>query len=264
MLVFRKKNMRKIGIIGCGWLGLHLADYLKSNSEIFTTTTSEYKNKELIQRRFHSEVVRFSDDEISNDHQKWEILNVLDAIILTVPFSKKTDFEALQNRFQNISQFIKGFEKPLFLMSSIGIYPQINQEISESSLPENLLDTNIFGVEKLMKQNFPQINILRLGGLMGEDRYLSKYKISNPNQVVNHVHYSDVCLVIEKMMSLNLTSKTYNIVSPKHPMKQEIIDFQQQLQHTENLIPEGRVIISKLSEQELSFEYQCPNPILFV
>lgn len=255
--------MKKIGIIGCGWLGLHIAKKLSLNNIIYTTTTSENKKNELNKMGYHPEVIQFWDHEISQEFKSWKSLKDLDVIIITVPFSKRTSTKLLKNRFENLSLFIDGFKKQLFLMSSIGVYPQVEMEISEKTLENKHLNPSILFVEELVKEKFPKVNILRLGGLMGGSRVFSNYKISNPNQIVNHVHYEDICLIIEKMIQKNSNSKTYNIVAPLHPTKQAIINYQNDLEESLGIQKNGRRILSKLSEDELNYQYIHTDPRKF-
>ncbi|WP_312323349.1 epimerase [Soonwooa sp.] len=252
--------MKKIGIIGCGWLGFRMAKHFAPTNDIFATTTSYDKVKMLSEQGFKTFKIDFDADEFLKPNEIW---NNLDVVIITIPFSKSADFEDLKKRFENLSSFLKDFEKQIFLMSSIGIYPQIEQEITENNLDENLLNPNIFGIENLMKKNFSQINILRLGGLMGDDRYLNKYKIKEPQQIVNHIHFEDISRVVEKMIDENLQSKTYNFVAPLHPTKQQVLDFQ--TKNIETKIGEsfGRKIISTHLENDLKYEFLHPNPRKF-
>lgn len=255
--------MKKIGIVGCGWLGLHIAKYLSRNNKIYTTTTSEEKNAELLEKGFNSITIQFSDYEIFQENSSWNVISDLDTILITIPFPKRTSVDLLKNRFENISSFIKGFKNQLFIMSSIGIYPQVEMEIRENTLEEQLLNSNILFVEKLMKRNFPQINILRLGGLMGVDRILSKYKVSNPDQTVNHIHYEDICMIIERMIIKDSKSKIYNVVAPFHPTKQEIINYQKGVSEPFETQKFGRKILSDWLENDLDYKYKNPNPLIF-
>lgn len=252
--------MKKIGIIGCGWLGFRMAKYFASKNEIYATTTSDDKVKMLSDLGFQTFKIDFDADEFLKPNEIWKNLDV---IIITIPFSKSADFEVLKKRFENLSSFLKGFDKQIFLMSSIGIYPQIEQEITENNLDESLLNLNIFAIENLMKQNFPQINILRLGGLMGDDRYLSKYRIKEPQQIVNHIHFEDISRIVEKISNENLQSKTYNLVAPLHPTKQQVLDFQTKNIETEIEGNFGRKIIPEYLENDLKYEFLHPDPRKF-
>jgi Trk K+ transport system NAD-binding subunit len=52
--------MKNIGIIGCGWLGLHLAEHLSGFYQIYTTTRSEGKKEQLSSKGFEVSVIDFS------------------------------------------------------------------------------------------------------------------------------------------------------------------------------------------------------------
>lgn len=247
----------KIGIIGCGWLGIRLAKHLSLNNEIYVTTTSIEKVSEL-NSYFHSFCINF--DYLKPE--KWEILSQLDVIIITIPFGKLLKQNFLENRLKNLQYFIKDFKNQLFFTSSIGIYPSISAEFDEKT-PSELLQPELFFVENFLKNYFPQTNILRLGGLMGDNRIFSKYTVTDFHYVVNHVHYQDVCLAIEKMIAQKIHSQTYNIVAPKHPTKQEIINRQKGLNIALTEFPSGKIISAKKLENELNFEFSLPNPIDF-
>lgn len=256
--------MKKTGIIGCGWLGMHLARHLSNNHKIYTTTRSESKKSEIINQGYQSDIVIFRDDRVSQEYSPWPILKSLDYIIITIPFSKKTDTELLLNRFENLSLFLKGYNNPIFLMSSIGIYPQVEIDITENNLEIDQLHPGFLSVERFIKDKFPQVNILRLGGLMGGSRIFSKYPLTIPDQIVNHIHYEDICTIIEKMIELELTEKIYNVVAPLHPMKQEIINFQKGTDvDTSEFRAHGRKILSENLIDELNYEFLHPDPTIF-
>lgn len=254
----------KIGIIGCGWLGIKIAEHFKTENQIFVTTTSTAKELEIKAKGLNSFVMRFSEQEVFQEGKPWEIINALDIVIITVPFSKMASITQLKNRFSNLCLFIKGFEKQIFLMSSIGIYPQCELELKETTLSQDALEPSIYYVEELMKNKYPQINILRLGGLMGADRVFSNYEVSNLNQIVNHIHYEDICNIIERMIQLNTAGKTYNVVAPLYPTKSEVIHFQKGQKGNETTEkPFGRKVLSELLQTELQYHFIRPNPIAF-
>ena len=117
----------------------------------------------------------------------------------------------------------------------------------------------------MIKNNYPQINILRLAGLMGDKRLLCNYNISDVDSIVNHIHYIDICSVIYKMINSQSQSKIYNVVAPIHPTKKEIIDIQKNNIVLEKYEPTiiGRKISSSKLIQELDFTFQYPDPRYF-
>lgn len=253
-----------IGIIGCGWLGLKIAKHLKQEHDIFVTTTSKTKENHLQDLGLNPTLINFLDSDIIENHNYWERLHEIDSLIITVPFSKRTSITLLKNRFSNLSLFIDNFDKQVFLMSSIGIYPQTDIEITETTFTEKDLNPSILFVERFMRERYPQINILRLGGLMGANRVFSNYKVSNLNQVVNHVHYVDICNIIEKMIALKISNKTYNVVAPLHPTKSAVISYQKgDKAHEEIDDSFGRRVQSDKLQTELEYRFTYPNPITF-
>lgn len=253
----------KVGIVGAGWLGLRLARHLEENFVVHTTTRAVDKFERLKLINLHPTLIDFSGEQVNIGMRSWSELHELDVLIITVNFSKRTEIPVLKNRFENVKRFLDGFDKQLFLMSSIGVYPQVEAEIDEDTLPHDDLQPNIWSVEQQMRNAFPQINILRLGGLMGDDRYLSKYKIKETGQVANHIHYEDIAGVIEQMIQVQSSHKTYNVVAPEHPTKQEILDEQLGLSDSGTPTPFGRIVSTKKLEKELGYTYKHPNPRFF-
>lgn len=95
----------------------------------------------------------FSDETVQNIKPWWQI-EKMDTIIITIPFSKKTPRSNIENRLTNLCSFIRGFKGQLFLMSSIGIYPNTKIEIKEDTYPENLLQKNLVFVERTIQNIF--------------------------------------------------------------------------------------------------------------
>jgi nucleoside-diphosphate-sugar epimerase len=257
--------MEKLGIIGCGWLGKKIAKSASEFYEISTTTTSAEKLIDLKNQNFNPYLVKFSDNE-NLDYKN--LFSECDIIIITIPFSQRTPIPILEERFKNIIKFIGDFKGQLFICSSTGIYPQLDKIVSENSIPENLLNQNISTIEKLMKSTFPQINILRFGGLMGEDRYFSKYyqnkEIAEPNQVVNHTHYEDICEVFLKLIKLKIKGETLNVVSPEHPTKIEVFNCQTKNNCEENDAKKsGKRVSPERLIQKINYKFLHPDPAKF-
>ncbi len=253
--------MKHLGIIGCGWLGNHLAHHFSPHFQIHTTATSIEKVELLKKQKYATTQMLFPDDISSSISPQWDVLEKLDAIIITIPFGKNTDIDRLKNRFENICSFIKNYQNPLFLMSSIGIYPDIEMAISENTFTESELNQNILTIEHLMKSTFLQINILRLGGLMGGSRQLKNYPVKDLEKPVNHIHYEDICTIVETMLQKNIQSKTYNVVAPLHPSKAEVIE-QKIVTEIKNF-QKSRCILSDRLIKDLDYHFIHPNPVFF-
>ncbi len=250
--------MKKIGIIGCGWLGNHIAERLSNQYEIYATTTTESKVEDLQSKGYHTTLVSFP-NELDPEMKEWDAAKKLDAIIISVPFSGIRGAQIPMNdKRENLLNFLGDFKGQVFLTSSTGVYPETEKDFTEDDKPAQEVESESFILDK-----FPQTNILRLAGLMGDQRLLKNYNISNIDQLVNHIHYSDICSVVNKMLDNHSESKVYNVVAPIHPNKEEVINAQKDLPYSGERTDVGRTISPNKLIEELDFKFQYPDPRYF-
>lgn len=255
--------MKKAGIIGCGWLGTRVALQLMPEYKIWATTRSHERSNELGKLGILPQIVSFNSEFLQETGFPSSPVSQSDVLIIAVNFSKKQPTEQLLTKFQNIAAFIGPYTNPLFFMSSTGIYPQEATWITEDTFPASELHSALWEVEQLATQLYPQVNILRLGGLMGDDRFLSKYSIKDTHEPVNHIHYTDVAGIISKMTARGISSQTYNAVAPQHPQKQQVIDFQTTGTFDKEVQAKGRKVSSEKLIAELGYQFIYPDPIYF-
>ena len=251
--------MKKIGIIGCGWLGSRIAGSMSGQYKIYATTTTKNKADELSSKGFNASVASFPDFQLEEKITPWTEIKDIDILIITIPISGKSCCaSSLYNRIQHLFSFIGDFKGQMFVMSSTGVYPDIPGEYAE----ENLSTDNVPG-ERMMKNRYPQVNILRLSGLMGDNRLLKNYTVSNSEAPVNHIHYEDICRVIKKMIETGSEGTLYNVGAPQHPSKAQVINAQQNLKSFGETIGEGKIILSSKLVSELDYTFKYPDPRAF-
>lgn len=253
------KNM-SIGLIGCGWLGKRMANKWKSNNTLYTTTTSINKIQALEVAGLQPTLINFEDEKSFKSQLPWKVLSMLDVIIITIPISIRRNFnpDQIEFKIKNLASFISGYDKQVIFTSTTSVYPNTKQEFREADVPVQ----NAF-VENLICKHFPKANLLRLGGLMGDNRQLSNYNVKNIEAPVNHVHYSDVISVSEQLISKQLHNTVYNVVAPLHPSKQEVIAIQQNKKIEPVKIEGGRLISSAKLITELEYAFIHPDPRYF-
>jgi len=251
--------MKKIGIIGYGWLGERIATAMSDRYTICTTTTTQDKADELNAKGFCAKVAHFMDYQLTEPYPQWEEIQNMDALIITIPVSEKSCcVSSLYNRIKNLSLFIGDFKGQMFLMSSTGVYPDISKDLTEEDVPVEKVSG-----ERLVRNTYPQVNILRLGGLMGDHRLLKNYTVTNADAAVNHIHYTDIVRVISEMIEKGSKRKLYNVTAPMHPSKNQVIHAQKDLPDIEADEVKGKKILSSKLISELDFVFRYPDPRYF-
>src|SRR6218665_1539303 len=151
--------MKNLGIIGFGWLGNHIAERVSDRYDIFATTTTPAKAQDLNTKGYNATLVNFP-DELDPEMKPWEVSKDLDAIIISVPFSGLRGAQIPMNdKRQNLLNFLGDYKGQLFLLSSTGVYPEIDKDFIEDDKPAQEVESENFILEQ-----FPQTNILRLAG----------------------------------------------------------------------------------------------------
>ncbi|PXW17726.1 hypothetical protein C8D70_10148 [Chryseobacterium sp. CBTAP 102] len=251
--------MKKIGIIGYGWLGERIASSLSGKYVLSATTTTENKADQLNNKGIHTVIASFPDYQLTEPYSQWSDIENIDVLIITVHISeKRCCVSSLYNRIQNLSSFIGDFKGQMFLMSSTGVYPDFPKEFTEEDIPWE----NVPG-ERMLRNKYPQLNILRLGGLMGDNRLLKNYNISNLDHAVNHIHYADISGIISEMIEKKTQSKLYNVTAPIHPAKSQVINAQKNITEDEELEVKGKKVLSSKLVSELNYVFQYPDPRTF-
>lgn len=240
----------RIAIIGCGWVGTRLSSYLKEkNHHVLVTTTSTDKISDL--QKISSKVHLLDFSTATN----FDFLNDIDVAVFSMPISRNDwhkGFETLN----------KIFPKTI-LFSSTGIYPTENKIFTEKDTGN--LRSDIVASENLVRGKYPETNILRFGGLMGDNRSLqnifrNKFP-DNPYKKTNYIHYEDILTIVEKLIHSNKKAEIYNLVAPEHPTIAEVL----QLENFEpNLIQQNqRIISSEHLIQDFNYKFIHPNPKYF-
>lgn len=242
----------KIAIIGCGWVGKRLAKYLtERNHHVSVTTTTPDKITEL--KTVAAEVHLLDFTEVSET----DFLNDAEIAIFSMPISQNSwhqGFESISNVFPKT-----------ILFSSTGIYPQQNRIFTENDtdhLREDILNSEMKVLEK-----YPQTIILRLGGLMGDERSLKNFfknkTVPHPEKLVNYIHYEDILASINLLLHSDKAAGIYNFVAPEHPSMGEILNIEDKNTMVQADLSSQRIISSELFVQEFSYTFIHPDPKYF-
>ncbi|MBN3521584.1 NAD(P)H-binding protein [Algoriphagus lutimaris] len=225
--------MKTVGIIGLGWTGLPLAQYLKSKSwEVIGSTTTDQKKQELEQKGLKVVTLKMNPHPEGKGFQK---LFQSEYLVINIPPRSRvqsSDFYLEQLKYLKSMINQAGSKKVLFV-SSTGIYPSAPRAkaYDESFLltRENTGNPTLWDAEQMITNSADfDLTILRFGGLMGEERVPGKY-FSGKEQVkghtrVNYIHQDDAVRMIAWILENDLWDEIYNGVAPIHSVKKEIFE----------------------------------------
>ncbi|MGI9547342.1 MAG: SDR family oxidoreductase [Flavobacteriaceae bacterium] len=221
---------KKIGVLGCGWLGLPLAKSLvKKGYVVYGTTTNSGKLTDLEKDGIIPILFRLHPEEIKEP--ALEFLNQLDILVINVPPGIRRDpgrryFDEMKLLATHIKK--NGVPNVLFV-SSTSVYGNAEGEINEgtSLTPQTESAKQLAATERLfIEDKNLSTTIVRFGGLIGPRRHpvnqlAGKTDLRNGDDVVNLIHLSDCIQLLEAIIQNSWWDEIFNAVYPDHPRKEE-------------------------------------------
>lgn len=216
---------KKIGIIGCGWLGLPLAEHLLGlGYSVAGTTQSQEKCALLTQKGIEAHQL---EQEDFKKPQSW--LRSCDYIILNIPPSQFQEDYA-----STLVELMKNCANPtkVIFTSSTSVYADNNCEVNENTPIEGGKRNGkwVIDAEDALRQLLgKRLTILRLAGLVGGKRHPVKYMSGKTypgaNTPINLIHLDDCIQIIIALLESNKWGEIYNACSPDHPPKEEYYTY---------------------------------------
>ncbi len=215
--------MKKISVLGAGWLGSPLALQLKSNGhELKVSTTTPEKISFFNDNEIESFIVNVGSENDADNLNK--LLSDTDILIITIPPGRTQQVEGnYVDKIKAVIPFIEKHSiKEVVYTSSTTVYLSLQGLVSEKTpiVPISEMDQQIFEIENLLLNNSNfNATILRLGGLIGEDRHpvqfiIKREIIGDANNPVNMVHRNDIVRFVEKIVESEIPNEIFNIVAP--------------------------------------------------
>lgn len=278
MQIIQEKHPKKISvsILGCGWLGLSLAESLiEKDCEVWGSTTTIDKIELFKQKKIIPEIINLNPEwpkDVSIDYLRTEVL-----IICFPPKLRSNGELFFMNQIRSLAKNLNQFsaDKVIFT-SSTSIYPSLNKEMSESEADEKHI---FFQAESILRVKANElgkkINILRLSGLMGHGRIPCKYfsgkkGLKNGDTPVNYIHRDDVIQIICMILEGTIWNETLNITAPFHPSRSEVmakcsaetIYEKPEYIKSDEVVP-FKVISGAKFQRLMDYTFQYPNPLDF-
>ncbi len=268
--------------MGCGWLGLPLAEFLLQKGFLVKgSTTSPEKLAVLAERGIQPFLINLQAlDRLNDKLDDWRDFWQTDILIINIPPRIDTQGNELH------ASHIRYFTYPLLYsdvkiiyVSSTSVYPENGQTVTEDSA---VTASNVMvKAEKILLEELtlkaanrpPRTTVLRCGGLMGYNRIPGKYvagKTINTGHVpVNFVHRDDVVRIIHEVIRQEKWGEIYNVVAPQHPIRREV--YAQNVKtlgyapplYDDSSVPAFKVVNGEKLIRELNYSFLFPDPVLF-
>lgn len=270
--------MKKVSIVGLGWLGMPLAHALSrrgyqvvgSKMTLDGVEAARMSGIECYPLELVPELICEPDDLDA-------LLNV-DALIITLPASHTVSGGGegyfLAVRMLVDSALAHGVPRIIFT-SSTSVYGSSCGVIRENAplQPVTAAGRVLMDLEQWL-HGLPNtsVDILRLAGLVGPERYpgnflAGKTDLSGGDHGVNLVHQEDVIGAILLLLQRPKGGHVYNLCAPHHPRKRQFYPRQAArlgvtppVFSAENEPKGERLVDGELICKELGFEYQYPDP----
>ncbi len=267
----------KISVLGCGWLGLPLAESLLGKGyKVKGSTTTQSKFTKFLEKGIDPYYLNLTPIIQSSD-----ITGFLESELIIINIPPGTRTKSALFHIEQMQHLVPHLEKSsaqyIIYVSATSVYSNTNGEVKEEDVTEihHAENKTLATAEKMVSEiSDKKVTVLRCAGLAGYDRLLIRHfagrkGLTIGEERVNLIHRDDVIGIIEAIIEQEKWEETYNICSPIHPLKKdfykelaerfdydqpEFIDAEQQSFRIVN--------IEKLtSEVEYSFKY--PDPMEF-
>ena len=222
--------MKKISILGCGWLGLPLAKSLINKGfSVKGSTTSEAKLAVLESANIKAHSIRLTENEVMGNMEAF--LSESEILIIDIPPKLRGD--GAEHFVTKIGTLIPFIEKSpinhVVFISSTSVYADDNSIVTENSQPEPDTESGrqLLATEKLLEGNANfKTTVIRFGGLIGENRHpihflAGRKNLENPEAPINLIHQNDCIGIIEAVIAQNTKGEVFNAVAPFHPTRKD-------------------------------------------
>ncbi|GGA99177.1 SDR family oxidoreductase [Agarivorans gilvus] len=268
--------IKRISIVGCGWLGLPLAQNLLQQG--FHILGSRRQLAELAE--LHHLGIEAYQLELNPEIDSNNIAALLDCdlLIINIPPRRKTntaEFHIAQ--IQHLLDAAERYQvKRVLFISSTSVYGAQQGLVDESTprQPETNSGKALKQIEDdlLSRQAF-QASVLRFSGLVGGQRkpgrFLSGKTVSGASSPVNIIHRDDCIALISRLIHRDQWGECFNACSDQHPQKQAFYNLAaQQLGVAPPQFDQqggsNKIISNHKIKSSLNYQFQFPDPMAWL
>lgn len=267
-------EVKRISVLGCGWLGKALALDLRGKGYIVKGSRRHVLEDDEL-KQCGVEMYRVDVQDVKTDYDSADFFNS-DVLIINFPpgrTAEQTGKHVLQ--IKNLLPVLRRYDvKKTIFISSTSVYPDSNREVFEEDAenPEKPGGQALLRAEQMMMdEEGLQTTVIRFGGLIGYDRVPGKFlagkkELKDGNAPVNLIHRDDAIAIIHRVLELNKFGVVYNAVCDAHPTRRQF--YTRAAQKAGLALPEFReeadcrykIVKNDKLKRELHFQFTFPDP----
>lgn len=269
--------MKTVSILGCGWLGLPLAEYLLGKGYGVKGSTRTPETLGILEATGIEAYYLSLDPELSGGDG---VDRFFESGVLVVNFPPERREDIVDFHTSQIRSLIARIEespiKKVVFVSSTSVYPELGREVfeDEESPPEKASGKALVIAERLLLDNPEfQTTVIRFGGLIGYDRkpgrFISGRKgLTGGDSPVNLIHRDDCILIIERIVEKGIYGEIFNACADLHPRRRDYYTAQAlKIGVPPPVFQDGgeagfKIVRSDKLKRLLEYEFKYPDPSL--
>ena len=268
---------QKISILGCGWLGLPLAEQLISDGFSVKGSTTNAAKLSLLSSKNIDPFLLELNPAIKGGRIKEFFSSEI--LIIDIPPGGKDDkvsFHTKQVRSILEETASSSVQKVIFI-SSTSVYGNTNRQVTEDDElnPDRESGKALKSVEEMLfaADSFEK-TIIRFAGLIDDDRnpvkfFAGRKNIPGGSIPVNLIHRKDCINIIRWVIKQNAWNEIFNACSDLHPSKREFYtaaaDKLNQPAPAFIDTDDGyKIVNSDKLKRRLGYKFLYPDPLMMI
>lgn len=256
-------NEKHIGIIGCGWLGTQIGQYLidKGYQVVGTRRSDNGLNK------LKSLGITPHELDLATSFKLGPLADCGTWIICVPPGEQKESYE---QQIQQLVQLATDNSINFIYCSTTGVYGPQNAILEEDGplRSERTTAMKAQKVEELIKHSNVNHCILRMAGLIGPERSPGRFlagrkNVKGPETPVNLLWGSDAAEAVVKILEKKPWGEVFNLCSEGHPTREEFytaealtLDLQPPSFDEDSASMPYRIVSNSKAKEELGIKFK--------
>lgn len=266
--------------MGCGWLGMPLAEQLlRHGYSVKGSTTSPDKIEVMLEKGIQPYLLNLANEE-QLDRAALENFLETDVLVLNIPPHLRSDGgEAYMNQMQLLLKaLLSSPVSRLLFVSSTSVYQDLNRVVTEEDIvfTDELEPANtLLKAERMFQDREDWVTtVVRFAGLVGGARHpgrwlAGKQNVPDGDAPVNLIHLEDCVSILYRIIEQEKWGAVYNACSDLHPLRKELYtaaalslgltppQFQDMVE------TKFKLISSQKLKDDLSYTFIHPDPMAF-